>query len=252
MKKALITILAVLTFDQWLKIWVKLNFHYGESKEVIPGWLDLQFVENPGMAFGWMLPGEGGKLTLSIFRIIVVSGGIWYLIKLIKQNVHWGYAICVSLIVAGALGNIIDSAVYGLIFDKGSLFDQDMQDYTMYFGKAVIEGEGYAKPLMGNVVDMFHFTKEYTWNGVKHEIFPPVFNVADSSITLGIIMILLFQRKFFGKSKKEGEVITTNATASAPIVPAAPIDASSEGRPAYTHEEDRPSQWPDLDKEEAD
>ncbi len=199
MKKALFTILAVLSFDQWLKIWVKLNFHYGESREVLPGWLDLQFVENPGMAFGWMLPGEGGKLALSIFRIIVVGGIAWYLFKLIRENVHWGYVICVSLIVAGAMGNIIDSAVYGIFFDKGSLFDQDLQDYTMYFGKAIFSEEGYAKPLMGNVVDMFHFTKHFTWNGVSHEIFPPIFNVADSSITMGIILILIFQRKFFAK-----------------------------------------------------
>ena len=203
LKKALITILSVLVLDQWIKIWVKLNFHYGESKEVIPGWLDLQFVENPGMAFGWMLPGESGKLLLSIFRILVVIGISWYLFKLIRQHAHWGYIICVSLIVAGALGNILDSAVYGLIFDKGSLFDQDIGDYTMYFGKAALGGDGYAPPLMGNVVDMFHFTKEYTWNGVSHEIFPPVFNVADSSITLGIIFILLFQRRFFGKKEEK-------------------------------------------------
>ncbi|MFM9985813.1 MAG: signal peptidase II [Flavobacteriales bacterium] len=206
MKKALITILSVLVIDQWIKIWVKLNFHYGESKEVIPGWLDLQFVENPGMAFGWMLPGESGKLLLSIFRILVVIGISWYLYKLVKQKAHWGYIVCVSLIVAGALGNILDSAVYGLIFDKGSLFDADIGDYTMYFGKAAMEGEGYAAPLMGNVVDMFHFTKEYTWDGVSHEIFPPVFNVADSSITFGIIFILLFQKRFFGgQLKHKGE-----------------------------------------------
>ena len=109
MKKALLTIFTVLVLDQLLKIWVKLNFHYGESQTIIPGWLDLQFVENPGMAFGWMIPGDAGKLTLSIFRLVVVTGIAWYLYRLIKEKAHWGYVVCVSLIVAGAMGNIVDS-----------------------------------------------------------------------------------------------------------------------------------------------
>ncbi len=245
LKKALLTIFTVLALDQWIKIWVKLNFHYGESKELIPGWFDLQFVENPGMAFGWMLPGEGGKLALSIFRILVVGGISWYLIKLIKQKAHWGYITSVSLIVAGAMGNIIDSAIYGLLFDKGSLFDPDMQDFTMYFGKATMNGQGYTKPLMGNVVDMFHFTKEFSWNGVKREIFPPVFNVADSSITAGIISILLFQRKFFTKPEP------APALATAPEVMA--MEHPEENSIINQHDDgERISQWPNRDKEEAD
>jgi signal peptidase II len=206
LKKALFTILGVLLFDQILKIWVKLSFHYGESVTLIPGWFDLQFVENPGMAFGWMLPGNAGKLTLSIFRILVVSGIGYYLWKLVKQKAHGGYIICVSLIVAGALGNIIDSAVYGVLFDRGSTLDPDIQDYTMYFGKAQFGGNGYAPPLMGNVVDMFHFDKTITWNGNTIELFPPVFNVADSAITVGIIIILLFQKRFFENSEKSKDV----------------------------------------------
>jgi signal peptidase II len=208
LKKALLTILGILIFDQWLKIWVKLNFYYGESKTVIPGWLDLQFVENPGMAFGWMIPGDAGKLTLSIFRLLVVTGISVYLYRLIKQKAHWGYVICVSMIVAGAFGNIIDSAAYGLLFDRGSTFDTEINDYTMYFGKAQMDQEGYAKPLMGNVVDMFHFTKRMSWGGTSHELFPPIFNVADASITFGIILILLFQKKFF---QKKEETLIENA-----------------------------------------
>ncbi|HEY8404825.1 MAG TPA: lipoprotein signal peptidase [Flavobacteriales bacterium] len=199
MKKALLTIFTVLVLDQWLKLWVKLNFHYGESVTLIPGWLDLQFVENPGMAFGWMLPGQSGKLVLSIFRILVVTGISWYLVKLIRQKAHTGYIICVSLIIAGALGNIIDSAVYGLLFDRGSTYDPEIGDYTMYFGKALLNGQGYAAPLMGNVVDMFHFTKRITIGGVSREIFPPVFNIADASISIGILLILLFQKRYFPK-----------------------------------------------------
>ncbi len=202
LKKAIFTILGVLILDQWLKIWVKLNFHYGDYKTIIPGWFDLQFVENPGMAFGWMIPGDGGKLILTIFRIIVVTGISWYLVKMIRQKAHWGYIISVSLIIAGAAGNIIDSLVYGLIFDRGSTFDADIGDYTMYFGKAVFtNSEGYASALKGNVVDMFHFTKRIEWGGRSREIFPPVFNVADSAITAGIILILLFQRRFFTKKE---------------------------------------------------
>jgi signal peptidase II len=199
-KKALLTILIILIGDQALKLWVKLNFHYGESRPIINGWLDLQFVENPGMAFGWMIPGEAGKLALSIFRIVVVVFILRYLWRLIRENASSGLIISLSLIVAGAAGNIIDSAVYGVVFDKGSCFDTDLGDYTMYFGKAEIGSEGYAPVLMGNVVDMFHITKEVTIGGKTWEVFPPVFNLADSSISCGIILILLFQRRFFPHS----------------------------------------------------
>lgn len=218
MKKALLTIFSIITLDQILKIWVKLNFHYGESRALIPGWLDLQFVENPGMAFGWMIPGEAGKLTLSVFRLIVVSGITWYLYRLIKENAHWGYVVCVSMIVAGAVGNIIDSLAYGGMFDRGSMYDPDLNDYTMYFGKAELNYEGYAKPLMGNVVDMFHFTACWPW-GDPHEhseIFPPIFNVADAAITVGIILIMLFQRKFF--PKKETEEVKEETPEQSPAI----------------------------------
>jgi signal peptidase II len=243
LKKALFTILGVLALDQWLKIWVKMTFHYGESKTVIPGWFDLQFVENPGMAFGWMIPGEGGKLALSIFRIIVVGAIGYYLVKLIRQKAHWGYIICVSLIVAGAMGNILDSAFYGLMFDRGSSYDAEIGDYTMYFGKSLMNGEGYARPLMGNVVDMFHFTKRVNWGGTSHEIFPPIFNVADSSITMGIVFILLFQKKFFHKK---------NEDAASPAI--TPVSESGTDRPdTGVSTPDEPlSHWPDGDKEEAD
>lgn len=218
LKKALLTILTIITLDQILKIWVKLNFHYGESRTIIPGWLDLQFVENPGMAFGWMIPGEAGKLTLSIFRLIVVSGITWYLYRLIKEKAHWGYVVCVSMIVSGALGNIIDSLAYGGMFDRGSMYDPDFNDYTMYFGKAELNYEGYAKPLMGNVVDMFHFTARWPW-GEPHrrsEIFPPIFNVADAAITVGIILIMLFQRKFFPKKEDAESISEENVEAVNP------------------------------------
>ena len=214
MKKALLTIFTVLVLDQILKIWVKLNFHYGESQTIIPGWLDLQFVENPGMAFGWMIPGDAGKLTLSIFRLVVVTGIALYLYQLIKEKAHWGYVVCVSLIVAGAMGNIVDSLAYGLMFDRGSTYDPDFNDYTMYFGKAELNYEGYAKPLMGNVVDMFHFTARWPWGDSRTEIFPPIFNIADASITVGIILIMLFQRRFFPKKEERSETDQIDTAAS--------------------------------------
>lgn len=214
-----------------------MNFYYGESHTIIPGWFDLQFVENPGMAFGWMIPGDGGKLTLSIFRLIVVSGIGYYLFKLVREKAHWGYIVCVSMIVAGALGNIIDSAAYGLMFDRGSSYDAEINDYTMYFGKAQLNGEGYAKPLMGNVVDMFHFTKRIPWGDSSREIFPPIFNIADSSITMGIILILLFQGKFFSKKHSEQPVVVTEQVSYQEIT----VTETEEGQPADRKEEQQRS-----------
>lgn len=227
MKKAIFTILFFLILDQGLKIWVKLNFHYGEPFELIPGWFDLQFVENPGMAFGWMLPGQGGKLVLSVFRILVVIGISIYLWRLITQKVHSGYIVCVSMIVAGALGNILDSAFYGVMFDRGSVYDEAVGDFTMYFGKAQLQGPGYAAPLMGNVVDMIHFTKTITWGDRTYEIFPPIFNVADSAITLGIVFILLFQRRFF-KPEETEEVKTVDTESNPNDVEAAPLETAAD------------------------
>jgi signal peptidase II len=204
LKKAILTILLILILDQWLKVWIKLNFHYGESVVLIKDVIDIQFVENPGMAFGWMIPGNGGKLALSIFRLFVVCGIGWYLYKLIRQKAHTGYIICMSMIVAGALGNIFDSLFYGILFDRGSVFDPEINDYTMYFGVSTINlNDGYAPPLLGNVVDMFHFTMRIPWGEGSREIFPPIFNIADSSISLAIIVILLFQKKFFPKPTEE-------------------------------------------------
>lgn len=217
MRTALFTILSILVGDQWLKLWVKLNFIYGESRELIPGWFELRFVENPGMAFGWMIPGDAGKLTLSLFRIVVVGFILVYLLRLIRQNAHTGLVFSISLIVAGALGNIVDSACYGLLFNKGSLFDPDLGEYTVYFGKAAMEGPGYAPFLMGNVVDMFHITREITIGGRSTELFSPVFNLADAAITCGIISILIFQRRFFKSSSDEAAAPPDSVNADGPV-----------------------------------
>jgi signal peptidase II len=188
-------VLAILFVDQALKIWVKTNMMLGDEFSIIGNWFLIHFVENNGMAFGMELGGDFGKIFLSIFRIVAVTGIGWYLYKLTKKQAPLGLIISVSMVLAGALGNIIDSAVYGLIFDES---------YSRLATLFPPEG-GYASFLHGKVVDMFYFpilSGQYPgWlpiiGGQEFIFFRPVFNVADSSITLGIVSILLFQKKFF-------------------------------------------------------
>lgn len=153
--------------------------------------LVIRFIENPGMAFGFEFGGIVGKLALSIFRLMASGAIIYALWKLVKTSAPKGLITCVSLILAGAVGNILDSMFFGLMFDKGLANGVD------YSGLAKFTkfGEGYASFLQGNVVDMISFS-----------IFPPIFNVADAAITVGVIWIILFQRKYFPKEEKEIEV----------------------------------------------
>ena len=179
--------------------------YIGQSIPHNSSFFELQFVENPGMAFGWMLPGDSGKLALSCFRIVAVIAIAWYMKKLRHSGAHRGLLICVAMIMAGAIGNIIDSAFYGLVFDQGMAFDELRQVWMNYSGLAVMGNGGYTSFLMGNVVDMFHFTARVPeWlpfiEGTP-EIFPPVFNVADSSIFFGVAIIIIRQKTFFGKKK---------------------------------------------------
>lgn len=162
-------------------------------------WAYIHFVENPGMAFGFELGGSTGKLLLSLFRIIAV-GFLFYLIRsLIKSEAPKGLLFCFALITAGAIGNIIDSAFYGLIFSASP--------YHSGVAEFLPEAGGYAGFLYGKVVDMFYFPMyrgnlpEWVpfWGGEYFEFFRPVFNLADSSITVGVASILLFQRQYFGK-----------------------------------------------------
>lgn len=178
--------------------------YLGEEFSVFGNWFLIHFVENNGMAFGIELGGEYGKIILSIFRIIAVTGIGWYMIKLIKRDdVPMGFVVCISLIFAGAIGNIIDSAFYGLIFDDS-------------YGKVAQlfpEDGGYATFLHGKVVDMFYFPlfsgRYPQWlpfiGGEQFLFFRPVFNVADSAITTGIFSIILFYWKLFSKLDKNEE-----------------------------------------------
>lgn len=192
--KSVILILLILIIDQFLKIWVKTNMFLGQEYNVFGDWFIIHFTENNGMAFGFELGGEFGKIALSIFRIIAVSALGYYIYYLYKKDAGLGIIISISLIFAGALGNIIDSAFYGLIFD------------TSYYQVSSIfpEGGGYSSFLHGKVVDMFyfpiiegHFPDWFPiWKNESFVFFRPVFNIADSSISVGVAVIILFQRNF--------------------------------------------------------
>ena len=183
----------VLVADQCLKVWVKLNFSLGERMAFIPGLLELQFIENEGMAFGWALPGMAGKLVLTGFRLLAAVGIGFYIKKLIASGAHRGFLTCLAFIWAGAIGNIIDSAVYGQLFTAS------------HWGLiAEWAGEGYAPFMMGHVVDMFHFTVRWPSSFpieslANREVFPPIWNLADAAISCGVIVILIGQRAFFAE-----------------------------------------------------
>ena len=217
-------ILAIIIADQALKIWVKTNMHYGEHITIAPNWFRLYFIENAGMAWGWKFGGDWGKMALTLFRLIAVIFGVFYIKSIVRKKYHTGFIVCVGLIFAGALGNLIDSMFYGLIFDKGMLFDPLTNDYNGYSGLASFSSKGYASLLHGNVVDMLYLPiiEDKTlpswipfWGGERFTFFSPIFNIADASISVGVIVILLFQKRFFKKhSVEQNQTIETSSLAN--------------------------------------
>jgi signal peptidase II len=199
-----ILILGVLVIDQWSKFYIKTHFEYNEDMMLFgQQWARLHFVENEGMAFGITFDWTYGKLLLSLFRILMVGGLFWYLSLLIRHKAHTGFLVSVSLITAGAIGNILDSAFYGMIFTE-----------SPYYGglaQLVSPGQGYGTFLHGKVVDMLYFPIKWIsvpeWmpllGGREYLFFSPIFNVADASITCGVFAILLFQRSFFREPQPE-------------------------------------------------
>lgn len=217
----LLTVFLVLFIDQFIKIFIKLNYPLGEVGR-LTDWCIIHFTENPGMAFGFEFGGETGKLMLSVFRILACIAGAWYIRYIVLHKEHPGFIFSVSLVLAGALGNILDSAFYGLIFDKGTMLNPDFQEYLPYDGIASLTTSGYAPTMYGCVVDMFyfpiingHFPDWFPiWGGEDFQFFRPIFNFADASISCGIIVIILFQKKFSHKKKDSGETKDTPLTSS--------------------------------------
>lgn len=178
--KPFFTALIIILADQAIKTWVRRYMYMGEEIRFLGSHGMLHYTENNGMAFGMEWGGDAGKLALTLFRIAAVVGIVYSLIYLIKHKYHRGLIMNVALILAGAVGNIIDSTFYGILFQHGKLFH-------------------------GRVVDMFYFpllrgtypTWFPFWGGEAFEFFRPVFNLADSAICVGVIMILLYQKRYF-------------------------------------------------------
>lgn len=210
MKKlhVVLLIVVILVFDQVFKFYIKTNYYLGEDHPVIGNWFRLHFVENEGMAWGWKLgkSGSWGKMALTLFRLVAVFFGVYFINKIIKEKYHKGFILCVALIFAGAVGNLIDSMFYGMMFEASD-------PMTRNLAAVFPEGGGYAGFMHGKVVDMLYFPIINTvlpdwlpfWGGETFEFFSPVFNIADSSISIGLIAILLFQNRFFPKHEKVKE-----------------------------------------------
>ncbi len=198
MKLPLSIIVLILLIDQSIKIYIKTHYYLGEEYPVAGNWFILHFTENNGMAFGMEFAGRFGKLALSVFRIGAVAGIAWYLYTLVKKKAPTGLLVSIALILAGAMGNILDSSFYGLLFT----------DSNYEIAHFLPKGGGYAGFLHGRVVDMFyfpliegHFPSWFPiWGTEEFIFFRPVFNFSDSSISVGVFLILLFQRNFFSKA----------------------------------------------------
>lgn len=207
MRKPLIIIFIVLLLDQLVKIYIKTHFFLGEEVRVAGDWFIIHFTENNGMAYGMEFGGNWGKLFLSVFRIVAVAAIAWYLWTLTKQKEDKVYIVCISLIFAGAVGNIIDSAFYGMLFS----------DSNYEVARFMPEEGGYAGFLHGKVVDMLyfpvlkgHFPAWFPiWGSEDFIFFRPVFNIADASISFGVALIILFQKRFFATKEDIGNEPTT-------------------------------------------
>lgn len=245
-KIILTIILLILIIDQVLKFWIKTHMALGDEYRIIGNWFIIHFVENNGMAFGFEFAGEYGKMFLSIFRIIAVIAIGWYLIRMIKKNETTGFLVSIALIFTGALGNIIDSAFYGMIFDHS--YGQ--------IASFLPEGGGYSSFLHGKVVDMFYFpviNSTYPawfpfWPGRELVFFRPVFNIADSSITIGIFMILLFYRHHFDDSAQKEEENTDIQADNLPGNQVEVLIGEDETKASWTGGEER--QTEDANSEE--
>jgi len=194
LRKIFLTAFILVLIDQILKIWIKTHFILGEEFQIFD-WFIIHFTENNGMAFGMEFGGYLGKTLLTLFRIIVVGIGIKYILNLSKTKIPNGALIALGLIIGGAIGNIIDSSFYGIIFN----------DSYSNLAQFLPETGGYSSFLHGEVVDMLYFpllNSHYPdwlpiWGGKHFIFFRPIFNIADAGISVGIFIILLFYRRVF-------------------------------------------------------
>jgi signal peptidase II len=202
LRSAVLIILLIIIADQVLKVWVKTTYPFGHITDVLGlSWFKLYFIENEGMAWGWKFGGDWGKALLTLFRLAAVLFGTWYLGRIVKQKYSRGFIVCASLIYAGALGNLIDSMFYGMIFESS----------TYSHVAKIFPEEGYAGFLHGHVVDMLYFPIIHStypeWipfvGGKEFEFFSPIFNIADASISIGVIVLLVFQKRFFKKYEEQ-------------------------------------------------
>lgn len=208
---AAIIIVAVIIIDQCVKIWVKTHFYYGEELQ-ITSWFRLLFIENNGMAFGMEL---GSKMLLTWFRIIAVIGFVYYLFKIRRRtDLPRGYVACISLITAGAAGNVIDCIFYGVIFNAPA-FPEVAQLFP--------PDGGYGTLFHGRVVDMFYFPLcEWNWpqwmpiaGGEHFVFFQPIFNVADAALSVSVIVLIIFYAKHLSGAEEkteDTEAITTETS----------------------------------------
>lgn len=208
-RHAILIVLLIIFVDQFVKIYVKTHFYYGEEINVLGTWFRLHFIENEGMAFGMKLSQAAlGKLILTLFRLVAVVFGFFLLKKIVDKGYGNGAIICGSLILAGALGNLIDSMFYGLIFTESSF----------HLAKMVPLGQGYGRLFHGRVVDMLYFpmvdTRLPNWvplvGGKDFVFFEPVFNIADAAISTGVLTLVFFQKRLVHRKEHPG-ITTTGA-----------------------------------------
>lgn len=197
-KKISILLLVLIVADQILKIWVKTNMHLGEAIVIFPNWFQLHFIENNGAAFGMQIASSGGfdwgKIALSVFRVGMVGAMLFYVRHLLREKAPVGVIVALVAIIAGAIGNIIDSALYGVIFSAST------PSTVAHFGGS------YAPFMMGRVVDMLYFPL-FQWNScpdwlsflvdANNYFFGAIFNLADAYISVAVVYLLIFQWRFF-------------------------------------------------------